>query len=398
MKNPAVFISLFLFSVHSQGQIIFERGYFIDTAGKRITCLIKNYDWDRNPFEFEWKAGETDTPKKETVLTARGFGIEGYSHYVTANVLIDTSSTDPFNLSQIRKPEWKKQVVFLKVLVEGNATLYYYHGATLTRYFYSSHFSHIHQLIFKEYSAKENEVVFNRDFRTQLLNDVSCGTKLQATVKNLNYRKRDLEKYFKSYNECSGGVAWVPETKPRNAFSLSIAPGVSLISLNIVNNFQTNPVLAQFDDKIIFRVGLDAQYILPFNKNKWSLVFEPSLQEYRSKTHSDGRDINVNYRTIESAIGIRHFFYLREQRAIFLNALFNFANGISNSQIDFGYLQFKTTYSNNYGFGAGFNMDRFAAEIRYYTAKNISTGYSNLFVSYRTVSLIISYKFISIKK
>jgi hypothetical protein len=190
----------------------------------------------------------------------------------------------------------------------------------------------------------------------------------------------------------------VPETKTRNVFALSIAPGISMVSLDIINNFQRSPVLAQFDDKVIFRIGLEGQYILPFNKNKWSFVVEPSFQEYRSRTRADNRDIYVKYRTIESALGIRHFFYLREERALFLNALFNFANGISNSQIDFGYLQFKTSYSNNFGFGGGFTRNRFAAEIRYYTPKNITTGYTNLFVSYRTVSLILRYKFISVKK
>lgn len=129
---------LLIGSVSAIGQINFEKGYFINNNNQRIECLIKNADWKNNPTEFEYKTSALAESEKGTLNSVKEFGVTGFSRYVRVDTKIDLSTTDVNTLSKTRDPEWSQQIMFLKVLVEGNASLYYYEKNGLIRFFYST--------------------------------------------------------------------------------------------------------------------------------------------------------------------------------------------------------------------------------------------------------------------
>ena len=206
MKSQLLFLFFALLTFSSFGQVTFEKGYFINNENQRIECLVKNYDLHLNPEEFEYKLNETAMPEIGNLMNVKEFGIIGSSRYVRADVKIDVSPWEMDKLSKVRDPEWSERRLFLKVLVEGKATLYLYNGDELFRFFYSVNDTLIRQLIYKEYGIDNTRIATNRKFREQLWIDMRCENAKMSSVENLDFKKATLEKYFKNYNKCSNSA------------------------------------------------------------------------------------------------------------------------------------------------------------------------------------------------
>ena len=155
----------------SFGQIEFEKGHFIDLNNQRIDCLIKNHEWKNNPKEFSYKLPGSDVSKEMQVTDVKEFEIEGYAKYVSVDVKIDRSTDDLSRLYYNRNPEWSNERLFLKVLINGKASLYFYGEENLKRFFYRVTDS-ISQLVYKKFLAENKESKTNNTFLQQLWMDV----------------------------------------------------------------------------------------------------------------------------------------------------------------------------------------------------------------------------------
>ncbi|GAB4409669.1 MAG: hypothetical protein OHK0053_36470 [Microscillaceae bacterium] len=128
---PAILIWI---SLSVQAQITFEKAYFIDNEGRKVTCWIKNLDWKNNPKEFEYQLTEQGEVQKGDLNNVQAFEIEGGAKYVRFTVDIDYSTEDVNKLTTNMQPVFERKEVFLKVLLEGKGSLYIYEEATLKRF------------------------------------------------------------------------------------------------------------------------------------------------------------------------------------------------------------------------------------------------------------------------
>jgi hypothetical protein len=389
MKTNFLFLILTLVTVNSFGQITFEKGYFIDNQNQRVECLIKNNDWKDNPDKFEYKITENDNSVKGDMSTAKEFGIAGFSRYVRADVKFDDSPMGNSDLSKQREPEWSQKQLFLKVLVEGKATLYYYEGNALTRFFYSVPDSAIKQLIYKEFNVTNDQVAENLKFREQLWKEVRCAGTGTNTIEQLNYRKTDLEKYFNSYNKCSGNTSVVYGKKEKeDSFHLRITPGISFASMSISDLSGSDEVI-DFGKKVSFSFGLDAEVILPFNKNKWGLIINPTYQYFNSSISYHNSTISADYKSVDFPVGLRYYVFLNQNIKLFANAEFILMSSISFDSKIYG-MNVKTR--NSYAFGGGVANKRLSAEIRFYTDRELLYDYISVNTDYTRLSVIFGYK------
>jgi len=399
-KTNFLFFLLFLFTSSSFGQIKFERGYFIDNDNTKTECLIKNNDWKNNPAEFQYKLSENDDSKTGDVKGVKEFGIFGYSKYVRFNTEIDRSSEEVNNLTYIKDPIWSKEQLFLKILIGGKASLYSYVDGNLQRFFYSTNDSFAKQLIYKQYLQGDDEIATNFKFRQQLWVDVKCSTTKKTIIESIDYRQKELEKYFKNYNECLGDTVVVPYTKKsRNLFNLKISPGINYSSLTVKGSSFKNSSTV-FSNTYNFRIGLEAEYILPINMNKWGIMIEPTYQTFHSESKTDFEHWTVNYNYFELPIGVRYYFFLNKNLKIFLNAFYIPYFGLnSHSTIDINnspYLIIKS--QEDLAIGGGIEYKRISAEIRYYTSQEILSGYFSWSSDYRKLSFIIGFKLFNTKQ
>jgi len=380
-------------SVLSQNE--FKAGYYIDQNGQKHQVLIKDEDWRSNPVKFTYKASQSSAEQTGTLANITEFAVDGSADFIKATVNLDQSSLETPYLSTNVTPDYIEETVFLKVLAEGDANLYYHQGKTLKNFFYNKNDGPIEPLVYKKYISQPldfgtQSIKENKYYQQQLERSLTCEG-MTSRPRSTQYTANDLITYFNAYNACTGNVKNPGISQKEPVFHLRIRPGInkSGLELNSASGHAT------FEDKYNFRLGLEGELILPFKNRKWSLIAEPTYQSYTATSYYRDLEVTVYYKSIELPVGIRHYFYLNEASAFFLNASYLLDFNFGDSRFDM------TTFSDmavatingNLALGAGYSYKRISAEFRYYTGRDLlANGEDARTADYKTISLILGYK------
>lgn len=413
-KTLFVFIAIF-WVIKSYSQVHFQSGYLIDNSGRKVECLIKNNDWSFTPTSFKYKLSEDSEPETTTVDSVREFGIYNHATYISRPVRLDRSSNDLNNLSGIRAPEFVEQRIFLEVLVKGKANLYTYKEAELVRYFYSVNESEIEPLIFKTYRLPNNRIGENVTFRQQLWNSLKCPAFSQNDFEDLKYNTRELTRLFVAYSRCNEAEVVDLKKKEktgknRSFFHLNVRPGLRYSSLSVDNQLIFNSSL-DYGSKPGFRLGLEAEFVLPFNNNKWAVAIEPTHQYFNAKYRVEGdprrpeKDpvTRISYSSIELPLSLRHYFFLNDRSAVFVEASFclDFAFNSrweSHRADGSGYYSPVpiSTRKPVYGFGTGYKYrDKYTLGFRYQSGRDLFSKHLVWQSDYRQLSVVFGYTIFS---
>lgn len=383
----------------SYAQIKFEPGYFIDNEGVKIECLIKNHGWKNNPEEIEYKLNASQPSINAPISSISAFEIINAAKYVRAKVQLDRSSNQISKLSTFKQPQFSDEILFLKVLIEGTASLYFYEDRNLTRFFYQTEETPIQQLVYKKYSVSPSSIGINATFRSQLRTSVNCEDTDFKAIENLEYDARSLIRHFIDYNECKNEPFknYNARKEGNSIFNVRVKTGIDYATLKLENpNFDTNDT---FEPVISPRIGLEAEFIFPFNRNKWAVVIEPTYQHYQTDdtiSYTYGvpsrRSVTVDYASIELPVGIRHYFFLSDESKIFVNA-FILLDLELDSSIEISGRDPKVTSSNNsFSFGAGYKYKRVGVEFRYSTHRDLFSSYKKWGAYYNKLSLVLGFR------
>jgi hypothetical protein len=391
-KLLVVFTAIVCFNSHAQIQ--FEKGYFIDNAGNTTACLIRNADWKNNPTTFEYKMSETSETLKGSLQDAQEFGISNTVKYKRFAVKVDRSSNQTEKLSNKRAPEYMEETLLLKVLVEGKGSLYQFNDDGILRFFYSLDNSEATQLIYKEYRMKDVRAI-NDSYKQQLWNELKCPGLTETAARETAYSTSSLIKYFKLYNNCVQSPAIVfGENDNKVIVNLTLRPGVVFSSLSVSNEL-TGVDNMDFGNNTSFRVGLEVELVLPFNKNKWSLVLEPTYQKFESDLHSGPYSARINYSSIELPFGVRRYFFLSKNMDMFMNAQFLFDIPIESSvDIDSGTEDLAVKNNGSFTAGMGFNLkEKVSIELRYQFNRQLFNGFTFMDTRFHGIAIIAGYTF-----
>jgi hypothetical protein len=389
------FLLSLLFFVPAYSQIRFEKAYFIDNEGKRTECHIRDSDWANNPTSFKYKLTSNEEFGEASVEDVREFGIENGPVYIREKANVDESPVILHLLSSRRAPEYVEKVIFLKKVVSGPATLYVYRSAGITQFYYQLNGGRIIPLVYKRYLNDDGKVASNFGFRQELINALHCGDISANRVARLNYTETDMESYFNRYNACvSPGVQPSRKTVGRETFNLRITPGAELIMMK-GEKFTRFSDGAKKHNAISGRLGVQAEYILPFNKNKWGLLAEPSLQYYDIPLNLLGLKMNANYWSVELPVGVRHYFFLPDNARLFVNgqAVFHLASWQSAASRREREMEMRSRAG--FMVGAGVSKGKWSGEMRYSSPRNGFASYVNIDVKHTKLMLILGYKLFS---
>lgn len=408
MKSIFTLILFFLFISISFAQMEYEKGYLITKDLQRKTCLIKNEAWKDNPTEFSYKLNKTSAPEIGTVKTIKEFGIDNTCKYINAYVKIDLQSKHDIGAKNEVIPKWSNEKLFLKVLVEGKATLYSYDAGKVNRYLYSLNDTNIVQLTYLEEYVK-SDLIRNTSYHQQLWSNVKDPMATMNSIKTITYTEKDLTNYFKFYNSNFGGTKTdLANTKRSPYFNLKLTPGINFasVSMSTVVGSQNETSVSEFESTPGFQIGTEAELILPFNKYHWSVLFEPTFQSY-SATDPNGKhgESSISYQSIEFPIGIRYYIPLNDNTRLFLNGMvipgmsINMNSSISYFTFYSNTVKEKTVDINsasNAALGAGAEFKKFSIEARYYTTRNLLDN-STEYADYNRFAVILGYKFLKTK-
>ncbi|WP_341227469.1 tRNA modification GTPase [uncultured Arcticibacterium sp.] len=397
MKKLLILLSLLLFSITGNAQISFEKGYYITNDNQKITGLIKDLDWKNNPTEIEFKLSENATSQIIKIENASEFSVEGISKYVRTNVNIDQSSDDINHLSNKKEPDFKNENQFLKVLVEGKTSLFFYEKGNQRRYFFNPNEGQIEPLIYKRYrNYQENakHILINNKYRQQLYIHLRCSNIDQRQFENLKYSKDDLINLFVKYNNCQNtDITNYNSKEVRKVFNLNIRPGLNSTSYILRNTFSTN-YNVDYGTKLSLRIGAEAEFILPFNKDKWAILVEPTFQSFSAIEESEAMSYSseVNYKSIELPAGIRHYFFLNEKNQVFTNVLFVYDFPFKSDITFSPGPTLNINSKENFVFGLGFkHNNNLSIELQYRTKRSITKLYPDWPSEYKALSIVLGY-------
>lgn len=403
MKKQFFLLLIGFLTINTYSQIVFEKGYFITNSGEKTECLIKNIAWKNNPVAFEYKKNENSTIETATIQLVKEFKIYNSSRYIRETVKIDESSQSIDNLSTTKDPIFIEKQLFLKVLIQGKANLYSIDDGN--KFFYNIDNAKIEQLINKRYFINESEIAKNDQFKQQLFNALKCPAITINRLLKTDYKKNSLIPLFEDYNKSQNSEFINFEDKEKqDLFNISIRPRINNSSLTMSNYFSNSGDI-KFANKTTFGVGIEFEYIFPFNRNKWSISTEPTYQTYKSESENNENNIiggkligKVDYSSIEIPITLRHYFFLNNKSKFFANFSVILDKSI-NSSIELtradgsnlNTIDIKSVA--NFSLGLGYKLnDKFSVETRIFSNRNITSNY--LFIAssdYKNVSLIFGY-------
>ncbi|MEH6536364.1 MAG: outer membrane beta-barrel protein [Psychroserpens sp.] len=398
-----LFLSTFILSA----QVNYEKGYIIDYTGKKIDCYIKNVDWSNNPSDIQYRLEENSEAITANQSTIKAFQIGSTLKYVIATVEVDQSLSQISKLSRSFGPNFQTETTFLRELVAGDASLYFYQNSNFRRFFYSIDNSEILPLVYKKYKLNNSTISENATYKKTLFDNLKCENITANSLRNVKYSQDDLVDLFSDYNVCKSGDNFVYQDKPSNGkLNVRTKLGVSFNQLEvkfdsgiIVEDLQS----ATFSEEIGPRFGLEVEYVLPFNKNKWSIFLEPTFLSYSStadirierqvSTFED--TATIDYKVIELPLGFRHYMYLNDNSKLFINAAvvvsFDLSDDIEYRETNDLIISSGTTLL--IGLGYDFN-DRFSLEGRVYSNKDILSDYASYNGDLSSYGFVLGYRFL----
>jgi len=383
-----IFLSIFtLLYYQAFSQIDFEKGYFINNDGSRIEAYIKNKEWLGNPTEFTYTdqpGGEAKVAKIENI---KEFAV-GRSKFIRTTVKIDNSVNQTGKLSSTAAPDLVTETILLKVLIEGNADLFYYRRKGEDRFFFRTNDGPINQLIYKKFLGPNNMEAYNNTFQDQLKFNVNCKKTSDQMFKRLRYDETAMKKHFIEHNVCSGDVQQesAKDTRKR-IIHLKVTPGIDLANAHAA--YLNNQLYAEYDSKPGFRLGLDMEIVLPFNRNKWAAMVEPTYQSYKSESKAKNKQ-KIEYLSIEMPLGVRHYFFLNKSTTIFLDA-----GAVFDLPFKYETTAFEAKKpSASVMAGVGVSFRRFSIEGRHYFERSViaDNTFTDYIVEYEKSSLIFGYR------
>ncbi|MDX1372760.1 MAG: outer membrane beta-barrel protein, partial [Nitrososphaeraceae archaeon] len=187
-------------------------------------------------------------------------------------------------------------------------------------------------------------------------------------------------------------------------FNLNIRPRYEIIDLSISNSV-SYPEKLKYDRTGSFGLGLEFEFILPFNNSKWAITLEPIYSKYSNELYTNNDNVSggiakfeVDYSSLTLPLSLRYYFYLNEHSKIFLNASY-----ITNFKSESNYIlekrndgsvktQLEIVSENSFSYGVGYKyQDKFIFEFRYLPSKDLLNIYSIWNSEYSSVSFIIGY-------
>jgi len=297
--------SLVLSSLNAQG--LFEKGYYIDNEGEVIQGYIDIYPLSKTPLGINFKEEKSSPTEIVSILEIKEFKVSGFK-FLRFNGEVDLN-TSPSNSTE---PKFFNKLIFLRTLVEGDANLYSYEDSGSEIFFFSIGSDKPTQLVNTKYLRKDRVISFNRAFRKQIENSLSCES-ISGLVDDLKYNKKALIDFYEKYNSCLEVTANTYSGIPLISYkylNISLFIGRSTYSMVSTTQIQ-NVKVVSFKDNVYPNIGIELEQLLPITKNRFSIWVRGDYKNFSDTEIATIQGVNQNaklyYNTIESSFGARYY-------------------------------------------------------------------------------------------
>ncbi len=324
-----IFTFFFATTIILNGQTSYQPGFFVDNQGNRTEGFVFNQDWRRNPTWFYFKATDDSPSQRMEMHGVSEFGVYNFFRYVRATVDCDTSPIEFQNLSAEADPVWASGTFFLKVEVEGPASLYSLQGNSFL-FFFSTADNPITQLVYQQYhvgsDAAARIVASNRSFFRQPYSYVNCNNHDVSCFHQLDYSISQLSRVFEEHNNCLGEGSIVYSNlsnKKRKVFSLLASAGFIHPSVTVNHPF-SQARTADFGSQTSLSFKVEGEFLLPFHVNAWSVPFGVFNTKYEAEVTEGCHLKRISLNSTAALLGFRRYFFINPNLNLYANVFFNF--------------------------------------------------------------------------
>lgn len=204
-----IFAVVPLFKVQAQKQ--YEEGYVITNSMDTLRGFVNYLNWSKNPESVQFKPTPESPEQVLGLQDISGFFVHE-EYYVKALVKVDDTPTKIEELTYSREHQTHEQMVFLRALVTGSKSLYYFKGKKDN--FYLAQGNSTYELLVNyrykiELNGGENTITVD-SFKGQLSNYTSDCPAVTGKTRSLAYSSSSLIKFFNAYySACSSTKALV---------------------------------------------------------------------------------------------------------------------------------------------------------------------------------------------
>jgi len=244
------------------------------------------------------------------------------------------------------------------------------------------------------------KIGYNDDYRKQLNILLECNKISETDLYRARYQDKDLQQLFIKYNGCNDPTyveQKIASGAKNGGLRLAVRPRLVLSNAHDHDDSIYNG-RRDFVMSANLGAGVELEYVLPFNKNKWSFVFEPTFRFYSAdkaianKYVPGGSVYNaIKYNSIEFPLGARYSMFVSKSSKIYINAQFSpevligdnyFKSSLADGSV---VAKGKLTPQANFVYGVGYKFkNHYGAEFRIQEPKIIGWTYS-------AMSLVLSY-------
>lgn len=367
------FLLLLFVSTFAYSQNTFLPGFVVNTKGDTLKGYINNEDWFENPdvIAFKLNPGAAKvyySPNDLKIVSVNG------DVFVGAVVESDISFFKAGELTDDKELKIKMDTVFLKMIIGGPKSLYYYKSSNDKVQFYISKDIGYELLVYKRYLKRErNEdvVVAYNKYKEQLSYYLRDCQAIISNLERIKYDKESLAKIFKSYYSCTNTVIGYQESKAKPVFNYGVLAGASLLEFG-------NPSAMGG-----FVPGAFVEFSYPRNRGRWSI--------YTDLVYFKNQSDDSTIRYVSPNDYERHF-EETEQSVFCLSGMFRYHIPVGNVKL-FAGLGLSFLYVANGG-------ETTTTEKKFYTMHTFSkenTSYDNNKMLVPNLALGAKYKKLSLE-
>ncbi len=323
--KKTLFFALTIFSTFTlSAQNNLKKGYYIDISGHRNDGYINvsglgSLNEVNSEIEFSPQPDGATSPVNTKTISE--IGVENSARLIKYEIqLDDTNYRDISNTNKY--PQFAAAIVFVKVLLDGKASLLAYEGHNGTKYFYMAQGGKPQQLMYKKYN--ENGVVReNASFRQFLYDNMKSGGMAFGKFSELNYNEEDLLRIFEAFNTSQHGESQVFKTEEKS-WPLHWAIMAGVYNTDAKFERDDNNIYSTDDSSVAYDIAIEVEY-LPSGKSLGFFgvlgceILNSKFEVENPSAHTSVND-KIKSPIFDIGAGVRYHFGLSKKSGLFVDA------------------------------------------------------------------------------
>lgn len=407
-----IFTLLLLLTISNWTQAIenFIPGMVVTSGGDTLSGMVDYHNWDLSPKSIRFCKKQGDQVIVYHPSEVKMFKVDG-DIYVVTEVDIEISSRRNESFSYDPALQLKRKSVFLRALVIGDKSLYYYKDLNTDDLFFIKIDSTYQLLGYKLYHIDINDVNSVSEHRKlvgQLLYFMRDRPELKKTIEGVQYSRYNLTALFNAYNKLVMPNKLNQIKKEKFKVNYGLVAGASINTIHFTGTAFPELVLPTYSPKLSFTPGVFVEFVEPRNRGRWSICSELLYATYKySSSYNDGShifntNIELGYIKLNNLLRYR---ILLQNVALFVNGGFSMGNiihEINNQERIYKYnsnwienvkaLDEINRFELGYLFGAGIKFKHITMETRFAFGDDMSP-FVALGSQARSSSILFSYSF-----